>query len=86
MSAAHLDGNAVSGLLFEIFGAEMTSALGVCDSCGAERRVGELHVYVRAPGSVVRCPECTAVLMCVVWAGSRTWVNLRGLRTLEVQH
>ena len=49
-----LDGNAIGGVLAEIFGTEMTVAVGVCGSCGATGPVAELHVYVRAPGIVVR--------------------------------
>lgn len=82
--AARLDGNAIGGLLHEIFGAEMTLAAGTCDSCGATGRVGELHVYVRAPGTVVRCPSCGSVLMRIVRSETRTWLDLRGLRTLQL--
>ena len=49
-----LDGNAIGGVLAEIFGTEMTVAVGVCGSCGATGPVAELHVYMRAPGIVVR--------------------------------
>jgi hypothetical protein len=55
----------------------------VCGSCGARRLVAELHVYLRAPGTVVRCAGCEAVLMRIVRGGGRTWVDLSGLRTLE---
>jgi hypothetical protein len=40
----HLDGNAIGGLLLEVFGVEMTVATGVCASCGATGPVAELHV------------------------------------------
>ena len=30
-----LDGNAIAGLLQEVFGTEMTTALGMCATCGA---------------------------------------------------
>jgi len=29
-----LDGNAIGGLLIEVFGTEMTTAVGTCGSCG----------------------------------------------------
>ena len=35
MEALTLDGNAVAGLLAEIFGADVTTARGTCDGCGA---------------------------------------------------
>ena len=35
MSETYLDGNAIGGLLWEVFGVEMTVATGVCAACGA---------------------------------------------------
>ena len=60
-----LDGNAIGGLLLDVFGSEMTTATGVCGSCGASAVVAELTVYMRAPGTVVRCRSCESVLMRV---------------------
>ena len=78
-----LDGNAVAGVLLEVFGTEMTTAVGVCAGCGATDQVGAVQVY-RAAGYVLRCPHCEAVLAKVVTDGSRTWLDLRGLRSLEL--
>lgn len=78
----HLDGNAIAGVLVELFGREMTMATSVCGSCRAVRAVAELHVYVRAPGTVVRCPSCGAVLLRIVEAPGRTWLDMSGLQTL----
>jgi len=80
-----LDGNAIGGLLLELFGIEMTTATGVCGSCGMSAHVAELHVYLRAPGTVVRCPRCESVLMRIVRSPRRTWIDLRGLRTLQLE-
>ena len=49
-----LDGNAIAGLLSDVFGTEMTTAAGECASCGADGPVAETVVYLRAPGAVVR--------------------------------
>ena len=78
-----LDGNAIGGLLNAVFGDEMTTATGVCASCGASGTVAELKVYVRAPGTVVRCPRCVSVLMVLVTVREITCVDLRGLARLE---
>jgi hypothetical protein len=78
-----LDGNAIAGALFDVFGAEMTTATGVCAGCGATAQVGELAVYLRAPGTVVRCRNCDSVLMVLVALRGFTCVDLRGLATLE---
>jgi hypothetical protein len=79
-----LDGNAAAGLLNEVFGAEMTAALGTCAACGATRAIGAVHVYSQAPGTVLRCPECTAMLMCIVRVRERFVVDLSGIGRLEL--
>jgi uncharacterized Zn finger protein len=61
-----LDGNAIAGTLFEYFGTEMTAADGTCAHCGMPAQIGELVVYTRAPGSVVRCRQCGNVVMVLV--------------------
>jgi Family of unknown function (DUF6510) len=78
-----LDGNAIAGLLFEVFGTEMTTATGSCAHCGASGPVAELEVYLRAPGTVVRCRSCGSVLMVFVTARGITCVDLRGLTELQ---
>jgi hypothetical protein len=78
-----LDGNAIAGLLFDAFGGEMTTATGVCATCGARAQVAELVVYVRAPGAVVRCRTCGSVLMVIVTARGTNCVDLGGLASLE---
>ena len=61
-----LDGNAIGGTLFEHFGTEMTTMLGTCAHCGTRSQVAELVVYMRAPGTVVRCRHCGNVVMVLV--------------------
>ena len=61
-----LDGNAIAGLLQDVFGHDMTTATGVCAHCGNEGLLAECRVYVRAPGVVVRCRTCGAVLAVFV--------------------
>jgi len=74
-----VDGNAIGGLLQEVFGTEMTGAPTICGNCGDARPVGELAVYLQAPGTVVRCRTCDSVLMVFVTAHDRTCVDLQGL-------
>ena len=80
-----LDGNAIAGLLLEAFDAEMTTSSSTCGSCGSTGPVAELRVYLRAPGTVVRCPACGAVLMVIVDVRGTFCVDLRGLSSLEVR-
>lgn len=81
-----LDGNAIAGVLYDVFGAEMTTATGVCAHCGARGQVAELEVYLRAPGVVVRCRGCRGVLMVLVEARGFACIDLRGLASLETAH
>jgi hypothetical protein len=83
MDALMLDGNAAAGLLYEIFGTDMTTAVGTCDSCGSAGEVGGVHLY-RGAGMTLRCPICEAVLMKIAGADTRFWIDLRGLRTLQL--
>jgi hypothetical protein len=83
MDARMLDGNAVAGLLQEVFAVEMTSAIGTCDGCGTADAVGATHVF-RGAGVVLRCPHCDNVLATIVKDEQRVWINLRGVRALEV--
>lgn len=78
-----LDGNAIGGLLREVFAMEMTAARGTCANCGAVNEVGRVDVYMQAPGTVMRCPGCEQVLMKIVRAGGRYWIDLSGVRLLE---
>jgi hypothetical protein len=78
-----LDGNAIGGLLIDVFGEEMTSARGQCASCGATGYVAEFEVYVEAPGTVARCRSCKSVLMVFVEVRGITCVDLGGLVELE---
>jgi hypothetical protein len=78
-----LDGNAIAGLLHDVFGSELTTAVTVCVHCGDERPVAELVAYVRAPGTVVRCRTCAGVVMVLVEVRGITCVDLSGLAALD---
>jgi hypothetical protein len=80
---ATLDGNAIGGLLASVFGAEMTTAVGTCGSCGAITMVAELPVYLTEIGTVVRCRSCQSVLMVFTEIRGVTCVDLMGLASLS---
>jgi hypothetical protein len=77
-----VDGNAIGGLLIDVFGTEMTAAGSTCATCGATRPVAQLVVYQQAPGTVVRCRTCGSVLMVFVTAHDEVRINLAGLASL----
>jgi DNA-directed RNA polymerase subunit RPC12/RpoP len=79
-----LDGNAIGGMLIDVFGTEMTTASSTCGNCGDSRPVAELAVYMQAPGTVVRCPTCGSVVMVLVRAHSVTCVvDMAGMASLS---
>lgn len=80
-----LDGNAIGGLLMDVFGADMTTARGTCATCGAAGPVAELVVYLRVPGTVVRCRTCESILMVFVEGHGAIGVDLTGLSSLIPQ-
>jgi hypothetical protein len=79
-----LDGNAVAGLLGELFGREMTLASSVCEHCGARRELGGLHAYTFAPGVVLRCPDCDAVVLRMTRTETYYWLDARGAASLRL--
>jgi Family of unknown function (DUF6510) len=80
---AALDGNAIGGLLLDVFGADLTDALATCANCGAVAPVAETVVYLRAPGTVVRCRTCTAILIVISQVRGINCVDLTGLTSLD---
>ena len=81
-----VDGNALAGALGEVFAFEVTEARGRCAACGAVAAFAQAHVYAHslAPGAVVRCAYCEAVLAVVARPAGRTRVALTGLTWLEI--
>ena len=79
-----LDGNAAAGTLQEIFPFEMTLVQATCMGCGTTNVIGALAVYKHGMGTVVRCPSCDTVLIRVAEAKGRYWLDMRGLRVLEI--
>ena len=83
-----LDGNAAAGDLEQIFRFEVTTAVGTCANCGAVAELGRAIVYANAnaPGIVVRCPACGAVLLRLAGTGeNRYWLEMQGVRCLELR-
>ena len=74
-----LDGNAIGGLLSDVFGAELTVAATVCAHCGAHSVMAESVVYLGGPGAVARCRSCRGLLAVFVEVRGVTCVDLRGV-------
>jgi hypothetical protein len=78
-----LDGNAIAGELFDIFGEEMTTAMATCSNCGSARPLAELAVYMQAPGVVGRCSSCDNVMIVIVEVRGVRCVDLHGVAAVE---
>jgi hypothetical protein len=87
-SQLRLDGNAVAGLLQELFVHEVTTVRGACASCGQVAEMGAQHLYMypHAPGAVLRCRSCNDLLMVLVHDGERFRLALRGFVWLEMEN
>lgn len=73
-----LDANATAGLLFEIFGVEMTASPTECAHCGNEDEVGALLAFTQGPGIVLRCSACENVVLRIVKTPQTIYLDARG--------
>jgi ribosomal protein S27E len=81
-----LDGNAVAGMLSEVFVGEMTASQVSCASCGTVKAMAEerLYMFPLSPGAVLRCSNCDAPMMVFVHRSGVVRVGMPGVRWLEV--
>ena len=84
MTTTPFDGNASAGDLADVFAFDVTVARTTCALCGDTRPLAELHAYIRAPGSVLRCATCGHVQVRLVRAEHRAWLDLTGVRVLQL--
>ena len=78
-----LDGNAIAGRMFEVFGRDMTTTVGTCSGCSWAAPLAEVAVYAVVPGVVARCPRCEQLLMVIVARRGLACVELAGFASLE---
>jgi hypothetical protein len=79
-----LDGNAAAGILQEIFPFDMTLVQATCTGCGATDVIGALAAYIHGMGTIVRCPSCDTALIRVAQTRGRTFLDMRGVRVLQI--
>ena len=73
-----LDANAAAGILYEIFGVEMTASPTECAHCGNEGEIGELLAFTQGPGIVLRCVKCENVILRIVQTPDAVYLDARG--------
>jgi hypothetical protein len=81
-----LDGNAAAGILQAIFPFEMTLVQVTCAGCGATNPIGATAAYMHGMGTVIRCPSCDTALIRVVQIKGRTFLDMRGMRVLQISN
>jgi Family of unknown function (DUF6510) len=79
-----LEGNAAGGMLQVVFPFDMTLVQATCGGCGATNGMGATAAYMHGMGTVVRCQSCDTVLMRIAQAKGRYFLDLRGIRVLEI--
>ncbi len=79
-----LDGNALAGMLYDIFGTEMTTTPTQCAHCGDIAAVGALLAFTQAPGMVLRCPSCESIVLRMVQTPTAMYLDARGAAYLKL--
>ncbi len=79
-----LDGNAVAGLLREIFITEMTTVPTECAHCGHVGEIGSLLCFNQAPGTILRCPTCEQIMIRIVQTPDAIYLDARGAAYLRL--
>ena len=79
-----LDGNAAAGTLQAIFPFDMTRIQVTCTGCGTTNMIGAAAAYMHGMGTILRCPVCDTVLIRLVHAKGRYFLDMRGVRLLQI--
>lgn len=80
-----LDGNALGGMMYEMFAMEMTSTPAECANCGNVAEMGALLAFTQAPGMVLRCPACENVVMRIVATPDAMYLDARGAAYVRIR-
>ena len=77
-----LDGNALAGPLLDLFTVDLSGAVATCLHCDATSPLGEQPLYADAPALVLRCRDCTGVLLRYSTGSGTLRADFSGLRLL----
>ena len=82
--ARRVDGNAIAGILSEIFVPDLTAARAKCAGCGVTQAIGTLIVYAHGMGMVVRCPGCDRVMLRLARTPTHVWLDSTGSMSIVI--
>jgi DNA-directed RNA polymerase subunit RPC12/RpoP len=74
-----VDGNALAGVLGDLFAGDPTMMRAECAGCGESTMIAELTVTLDDRGAVARCPHCTIVMLDI----RESRLDVRGIRALR---
>ncbi len=84
MMEIKLDGNTAGGVPQVTFPFDMTLVQATCAGCGATNAFGAIAAYMHGMGIVIRCQSCDTVLIRVAQARGRYFLDMPGIRVLEI--
>jgi hypothetical protein len=79
-----LDGNALAGLMHELFDVEMTIAPIECAACGRYGELGSLWLFAESPGYVMRCPACQNIVIRLSVTPDQVFLDARGAAYIQI--
>jgi len=79
-----LDGNAMAGLLYELFNTEMTITSIECGTCGNIGELGSLWAFLESPGYVLRCPACQGIVLRMTVTPDEVYLDGRGAAYIRI--
>jgi hypothetical protein len=84
--STYLDGNAAAGPMADVLEFDITVTIGRCAGCGHDGVLAQCRLYGAGtgPGLVLRCPSCDHVLIRLVVANDRTWLDMTGVACLQI--
>lgn len=83
IASARVDGNAVAGLLSDLFDGDVTLLAGVCGGCGAVASLAEAVVELDETAAIARCRSCTHTLFTVLRDGDEVRLRFGALGELS---
>ena len=85
IAGMRVDGNALAGVLSEVFEGDVTALIGVCGGCGAAAPLAQTVVELGDVAAIVRCRSCTHTLFTVLRDAQGARVVLASLRELAAE-
>lgn len=79
-----LDGNAVGGLLRELFACDVTAAEIACAGCGSVAAVGAMRDYGAPMGAILRCAHCDTAVLRLTRTPAGLYLDMHGAQRLFV--